>query len=178
MSTTTASATEESQDSAIAQPAVEAPARGLRLVHLWAIVPFAIAWFVHSIDTIEPYDFWWNVKSGEIMARAGHFLATDVLVWTPLRLPYYNPQWGAQLIFYWLYNASPYLLLTARAVLIVATLGILLWLCRRRSGSLRIASVVTLLAYFTGWTNYGMRPQLLAFLPFPGFLFLLGAQHH
>lgn len=147
--------------------------RGLRLVHLWAIVPIAIAWFLQSIDTIEPFDFWWNVKSGEIMAQTGRFLSTDVLVWTPVRLPYSNPQWGSQLVFYWLYNASPYLLLTARTVIIAATLGVLMWLCFWRSGSLRIASVVALIAYFTGWTNYGMRPQLLAFLPFVAFLFIL-----
>jgi hypothetical protein len=150
-----------------------APARGLRLAHLWAIVPFSIAWFAQSIDTIEPYDFWWNVKSGEIMAQTGRFLSTDVLVWTPVRLPYSNPQWGSQLLFYWIFNASPYLLLTLRTVIITATLGILVWLCFRRSGSLRIASTVALLAYFTGWTNYGMRPQLLAFLPFVGFLLLM-----
>src|SRR5439155_15950541 len=117
--------------------------------------------------------FWWNVKSGEIMAQTGHFLGSDVLVWTPVRLPYSNPQWGSQLISYWLYSASPYLLLTARTVIIAAVLGILIWLCFRRSGSLRVASITALIAYFTGWTNYGMRPQLLAFLPFVLFLLLL-----
>src|SRR3954451_19044320 len=147
--------------------------RGLRLIHLWAIVPIAIAWFLQSIDFIEPYDFWWNVKSGEIMAQTGRFLGNDVLAWTPVRLPYSNPQWGSQLIFYWLYNASPYLLLTARTLIVVGVVGLLMWLCFRRSGSLRVASVATLIAYFTGWTNYGMRPQLLAFLPFVVFLLLL-----
>jgi hypothetical protein len=147
--------------------------RGLRLVHLWALVPLAIAWFVHSTDYIEPYDFWWNVKSGEIMMQTGRFLAEDVLVWTAVREPYSNPQWGSQLIFYWLYSASPYLLLTARTVIIVATLGFVLWLCVWRTKNLRAASLATLAAYFTGWTNYGMRPQLLAFLPFIAFLFLL-----
>jgi hypothetical protein len=151
----------------------QASTRGLRLRHLWAIVPIAVAWFAASIDYIEPFDFWWNVKSGEIMTRTGEFLGTDVLVWSPIREPYSNPQWGSQLLFYWVYALSPYLLLTLRALIITGTVGLLLWLCKWRSGSMRAASVATLVAYLTAWTNYGMRPQLFAFLPFVGFLFLL-----
>lgn len=147
--------------------------RGLRLVHLWAIVPLSIIWYAQSTDFIEPFDFWWNVKSGQIMMQTGHFLASDVLVWSPVRLPYSNPQWGSQLLFYWFYSVSPYLLLTVRALIIASTMGLLMWLCAWKVRSIRVASVVTLIAYFTGWTNYGMRPQLFAFLPFMGFLFLL-----
>ena len=155
--------------------------RGLRLAHLWVILPFAIAWFASSIDFIEPYDFWWNVKSGEIMTQAmgqslnpNHwFLARDVLVWTPVREPYYNPQWGSQLLFYWLYAASPYLLLTLRALIIAATVGMIMWLSAWRSRSLQAATLATVIAYLVSWTNYGMRPQLFAFLPFIGFYFLL-----
>src|SRR3954462_15056481 len=88
------------EDAPTRQDEITAPKRGLRLAHLWAIVPLALAWFISSIDYIEPYDFWWNVKSGEIMAQMGRFLGTDVLVWTPVRDPYSNPQWGSQLIFY------------------------------------------------------------------------------
>jgi len=80
---------------------------GLRREHLWAILPFAIAWFAASIDMIEPFDFWWNVKSGQIMAQTRSFLSTDVLAWSPVREPYYNPQWLSQLLFYAAYHASP-----------------------------------------------------------------------
>src|SRR4051812_24605986 len=76
---------EERTDDGGAQPTSDPrpPTPGLHLIHLWAIVPLAIAWFLQSIDFIEPFDFWWNVKSGEIMAQTGRFLSTDVLVWTP-----------------------------------------------------------------------------------------------
>jgi hypothetical protein len=147
--------------------------RGLRKLHLWAIVPLAVAWFAGSIDFIEPFDFWWNLKSGEIMAQTGQFLATDVLVWTPVREPYYNPQWGSQILFHWIFSASPYILLTLRAAIVTGAVGLLLWLCTWGTGSLRIASVATVIAYLTAWTNLGVRPQLFAFLPFLGFLFLL-----
>jgi hypothetical protein len=152
-----------------------APRFALRIkkVHLWAIIPLAIAWLASSVDVIEPFDFWWNVKSGEIMTQTGQFLGTDVLVWSPVREPYSNPQWGSQLLFYWAFAISPYLLLALRALIITATVGLLLWLCTWRSGSLRAGSIATIIAYFAAWTNYGMRPQLFAFLPFMGFLFLL-----
>lgn len=145
----------------------------IKKIHLWAILPFTIAWFAASIDMIEPFDFWWNVKSGQIMMQTGKFLGTDVLVWSPVREPYSNPQWGSQLLFYWFYAISPYLMLTMRVLIITATVGLLVWLCTWRSKSLRIGALAALIAYFAAWTNYGMRPQLFAFLPFVGFLFLL-----
>lgn len=145
----------------------------LKLAHLWAIVPLVVAWFAESIDYIEPFDFWWNLKSGQIMMQTGHFLGTDILVWSPVREPYYNPQWLSQLLFYWIYNASPYLMLTARALIITASVGLILWICGWRAKSLRVAGLATLITFFTAWTNYGVRPQLFAFLPFLGFLLIL-----
>lgn len=147
--------------------------KGVQLKHIWPIVPLAFAWFAAGIDYIEPYDFWWNVKSGQIMAQTGHFLSTDVLAWTPVREPYYNPQWGSQLLFYWLYALSPYLLLTVRALIITATVGLVLKLGAWKSGSLRAATVATLAAFLASWTNYGIRPQLFAIVPFVAFYSLL-----
>jgi hypothetical protein len=167
--TATSSRTEED----ITTSANQTEAKGLRLRHLWAIVPLAVAWFAASIDFIEPFDFWWNLKSGEIMTQTGQFLATDVLVYTPVREPYYNPQWGSQLLFYWVYSLSPYLLLALRAIIVTGSVALLLWLCAWRTGSMRVASVTTVIAYITAWTNLGVRPQLFAFLPFLAFIFLL-----
>ncbi len=147
--------------------------RTLRLAHLWAFIPFAIAWYLASIDSIEPFDFWWNARSGQIMAQTGRFLGTDVLVWSPVRLPYSNPQWGSQLLSYWLYNLSPYFLLTVRTLIIVATVGIIFRLCIGKANSIKLAALTTTIAYATALTNYGMRPQLFAFLPFIACYFIL-----
>jgi hypothetical protein len=173
MSSTTASLANTTPTGEAEVAATPRSAFRIKKIHLWAILPLVIAWFAASIDTIEPFDFWWNVKSGQIMMQTGQFLGTDVLVWSPVREPYSNPQWGSQLIFYWAYAFSPYVMLTLRVLIITATVGLLLWLCTWRSKSLRIGSLVALVAYFAAWTNYGMRPQLFAFLPFVGFLFLL-----
>lgn len=145
----------------------------LSLNYLWAIGPIAVAWLTSSVGYIEPYDFWWNVKGGELMVQAGHVVNPDLLVWTPGREGYANSQWGAQVLFYWLYSLSPYLLLTARVLIVSATIGLLLALCRLRSGSLRVASLAVLLTLLLVSTNQAMRAQLFAFLPFMGFLFLL-----
>ena len=69
-------------DTADTKPAIATG--GLRRAHLWAVIPIAIAWFAASIDVIEPFDFWWNVKSGQIMFQTGRFLSSDVLVWSPV----------------------------------------------------------------------------------------------
>jgi hypothetical protein len=145
----------------------------LRRAHLWIIVPLALIWIFQSRGLIEPFDFWWNVTSGRIMAESGRFLGTDVLVYTPVREPYSNPQWGSQVLFYGVYALSPLLMLTLRMVIITATYGVLFAIARRASGSLGWAALATLVAYLTGFTNYGMRPQLFAFLPFIGFFWVL-----
>ena len=145
----------------------------LRRSHLWVIVPLALIWVFQSLPTIEPFDFWWNVTSGRIMFETGRFLADDVLVYTPVRQPYSNPQWGSQLLFYAFYALWPGLLLAVRLAIITATYGILFAICRQRSRSLGWSAVAVLVAYITGITNYGMRPQLFAFLPFVAFLWIL-----
>jgi hypothetical protein len=145
----------------------------LRRAHLWIIAPLALIWIFQSAALIEPFDFWWNVTSGRIMVETGRFLGTDVLVYTPVREPYSNPQWGSQLLFYAVYSVSPLLLLTLRVAIVVATYGVLFAAARAASGSLAWAACATLAAYLTGFTNYGMRPQLFAFLPFIGFFWTL-----
>ncbi|HEX6606067.1 MAG TPA: hypothetical protein VF276_04055, partial [Chloroflexia bacterium] len=108
-------------------PAAEAPATGRRVVlrrrHLWVIAPLALIWILQSLASIEPFDFWWNVTSGRIMFETGRFLADDVLVYTPVRQPYSNPQWGSQLLFYAFYALWPGLLLAVRVAIITATYG-------------------------------------------------------
>ena len=158
------------------QAAVARPARSrwqLRRRHLWVLAPLALIWVFQSIGTIEPFDFWWNVTSGRIMVQTGRFLADDLLVYSPVRLPYSNPQWGAQLLFYGAWVLGPTVLLLLRAAIVTATYGILFAVCYRRSRSLGWAAVAVLAAYLTGLTNYGVRPQLFAFLPFAAFLWLL-----
>jgi hypothetical protein len=160
-----------------APAAPEAPATGRRFVlrrrHLWVIAPLALIWIIQSLASIEPFDFWWNVTSGRIMFETGRFLADDVLVYTPVRQPYSNPQWGSQLLFYAFYALWPGLLLAVRVAIITATYGILFAVCFRRSRSLGWSAGAVLMAYITGLTNYGMRPQLFAFLPFVAFLWIL-----
>src|SRR5436305_14898062 len=94
------------KQSAIRNPQSAIARGGLRREHLWAIIPFTIAWFAASIDMIEPFDFWWNVKSGQIMVLSHSFLSVDLLVWSPVREPYYNPQWLSQILFYAFYHIS------------------------------------------------------------------------
>src|SRR4051812_31450068 len=79
----------------------------LRRRHLWLLAPLAIIWSFECLRAIEPFDFWWNVASGKIMFDMGQFLGTDVLVYSPVREPYSNPQWVAQLLFYAFYAVSP-----------------------------------------------------------------------
>ena len=141
--------------------------------HLWLIAALALIWIFQSFATIEPFDFWWNAASGRWMAEHGRFLADDVLVYSPVRRPYSNPQWGAQLLFYGLFSVAPGLLLLARVAIVTATYGLLYAICYRRTRSWGWAAVATLVAYISGFTNYGMRPQLFAFLPFVVFLWLL-----
>jgi len=164
-------------ESNLSQPATTAAARtGLRLAHLWLLVPLALIFVLAARDVIETFDFWWNAKSGEWMVQQGQILLKDILVYSPARAgTYYNPQWLAQVILYLLYAAGPATLLLFRALLFSFVIGLAIWHSLRRSNSYRIASLIGVLTIFTGFTNMGIRPQMLVFPLFISYYFILFA---
>lgn len=144
-------------------------------------MPLLVTFIYLGISTIETFDFWWNAASGRIMTQSGQILRDDVLVYTPVRLPYYNPQWGAQLLLYWLLDAGAGVLLFVRGLIFTLVNGLVLYQSLRRSNAPRTAALVTLLTFLVSITNYGIRPQMLAFLPFALYyliLFGLPYKHH
>jgi hypothetical protein len=94
--------------------------------------------------------------------------------YTQAGAPFYNQGWLAQVLLYGLYDLGGVpLILVVQSAVITLAYGLLLWLCIRRSGALRLSVAVLLLTLPLVFGNWNVRPQSYAFPLFAGFLVIL-----
>ena len=53
-------------------------------------------------------DFWWHLRTGQLIAQTGAVPTRDVFSYTALGQPWVVPEWLAELLTYWLYAAGGY----------------------------------------------------------------------
>jgi hypothetical protein len=123
---------------------------------------------------IPPHDFWWHMATGRLIVQEGAIPAVDTFSYTQAGAPFYNQGWLAQVLLYGLYNVGGVpLILLVQSAMITLAYGLLLWLCIRRSGALRLSVGVLLLTLPLVFDNWNVRPQSYAFPLFVGFLVIL-----
>ncbi|MBN1888004.1 MAG: hypothetical protein JW850_08430 [Thermoflexales bacterium] len=150
---------------------------GLDVEHLWLLVVLAGFGFYTSLIPLPPEDFWWHLKTGEMVYTSGAVPATNVFAW-PLaaEAPFVYGAWLGAYLMYVLYRwGGVALLLFIRTVLALATFGLVGYEARRRSGSWRLAALAAALAYLMSLNNLTVRTQMWVWLPFVAFLILLGS---
>src|SRR5881398_1117848 len=77
------------------------PVRVIRrpsLLHVWAMLPVLAAALGSALQPLEPIDYWWGVRLGDLI-RATHAIPTgDPLIYTPLRGQIVDGQWLAKVL--------------------------------------------------------------------------------
>ncbi|MEA2639538.1 MAG: hypothetical protein QOF51_932 [Chloroflexota bacterium] len=131
--------------------------------------------YLVGLMPVQPNDFWWHLRMGQIIASTGAIPHTNLFAWTlPLDAPFGYGGWLGEWLLYQLYTlGSVELTVFARNALIVATFGLMAWEARRRSGSWGLAALVTAIAGVMSLNNVGVRPQDFAWLPFMAFAIVL-----
>ncbi|NJN15490.1 MAG: hypothetical protein HC822_03940 [Oscillochloris sp.] len=147
----------------------------LSLDHVWLFAAVAFIALRALLTPIPPHDFWWHMATGRLIATEGAIPTVDRFSYTQAGEPFYNQSWLAQLLMYGGYElGGAALLIAAQAVLLAFTYGLLLHLCIRRSGAIRLSAgfimVATLPASFDNWI---IRPQTYALPLFVIFLYVL-----
>ncbi|HZR99086.1 MAG TPA: hypothetical protein VFE37_10290 [Chloroflexota bacterium] len=123
--------------------------------------------------TVDQMDYWWTVKLGSDLWTTRQLPTANTLAFTPMREPYVEQQWLAQLILaaiHTRWGLEGGLLL--RGALFALGIGLLYYLCRRAGAYPTIAGVVCLGAAVLTFPGATVRPQLLALPLF--MLFLAG----
>lgn len=148
----------------------------LGVEHLWVMAVLTLVGVFIALVPTVPHDFWWHLKAGELVFEGG-IPRTNLFAWTlPVDHPYTYATWLGEWLFYVCYRFGGF----AGPVLVRNVLGVggfVLVACeaRRRSGSWRLAALAVLLAALMTINNLTTRTQNWAWVPFGGFVLVLGA---
>jgi hypothetical protein len=154
------------------------PARrsaGLTLDHVWIFAAVAFIALRALLTPIPPNDFWWHMATGRLIVEIGQIPTVDSFSYTRAGEPFYNQSWLGQLLMYGLYTlGGAALVILAQAALLACTYGLLLRLCLRRTGRLRISVAFLLVATMpASFDNWIVRPQTYALPLFVAYLYVL-----
>lgn len=155
----------------------------------WWVVPVTI-FCVSILQPVKPNDFWWHIRTGQIILSTGHIPTIDAFSFTRTGEIWINQSWLMQITLYVLYRigAGPIdlvgnlansgglaLVLLAHAIWITIGYSLVLLTVGRRLG-IRVAAVATFLGVTLGLSDWAVRPQSVSFLFF-GILIYLIEEH-
>lgn len=145
------------------------------LDHVWLFAAIALVALRPLLTPIPPHDFWWHLATGRLIVETGSIPDIDQFSYTQAGQPFYNQSWLAQLLMYGIYRLGGVpLLLVIQAAVIALAYGLLLRLCIKRSGAVRLSVGLLLMTTMPlSFDNWNVRPQTYAFPIFVAFLYLL-----
>jgi hypothetical protein len=148
----------------------------LRTDHLYPLLALSTLGFLAGALPVFPNDFWWHLRTGQIIAEEGRIPTTQLFSWTlPPEAPFIYTSWLGELMFYGIYQLGGLELISfTRNVLAMATFALLGIEAHRRSGSWRLAGLAVVLATLMSLTNFLVRPQDFSWVPFAAMILLLG----
>lgn len=119
-------------------------------------------------------DFWWHLRTGQLIAETGAVPQQDVFSYTALGKPWVAHEWLAELIMYGLYAGGGYVADVAFFSLVITLAYFVVYLLLRRLGVDK--TLTTGLILFTIVVRLALwppRPQLFTFLLFAVYLYVL-----
>ncbi|RRR68416.1 MAG: hypothetical protein EI684_17645 [Candidatus Viridilinea halotolerans] len=147
----------------------------LRLEHLWALLALSlVAAFISMVPT-SPYDFWWHLRAGELIATEG-LPTTNRFAWgMPPETPYIYQSWLGEWLFFQIYQLGGLpLVVFTRNLLGSLAFALVAFEAQQRSGSWRLAALASLLAALMTINNFTTRTQNWSWVPFMLTLIILG----
>lgn len=148
----------------------------LTLETLWFLaVPLGVM-CVQNLNVVPPNDFWWHVRTGQIILETGSIPSVDLFSFTQSGQPWVNQAWLMQVALYLLYTTGGLpLVIFVHAVTITAGYTLVLRHVTQYYG-LRIGAAATMLGVVVGISSTTVRPQSISFLFF-GILMYLVESH-
>ncbi len=146
----------------------------MSFARLWAFLAVGLPILGAVVAGLPSVDLAYHLRVGGQILDTGTIPSTDTLTFTAMGAPWQDQQWGAQAILAATYRLGGWTgLVVLRAVLVGVAFGLLFDLCRRRSGSTRIAAWLTLAAFVCAAISLGLRPQLIGVAIFVAVLWLV-----
>ena len=146
----------------------------LRTVWLW-LVPVGL--FARlCVSAIAPNDFWWHVRTGQLILQNRAIPVIDLFTFTQPGAPWINQAWLMQVVLALLmqWGGVP-LVIFIHALTITAGYTLILRACAPRYG-VRISVWATVIGALVGIQTWAVRPQSFSFFAF-GLLIVLIEAH-
>jgi len=141
--------------------------RAVLVVFLLGIV------FVLNLTKISDPDFFWHLKTGELIAASGA-PQQDSFSWTHADGKWLDHEWLSQLIFHIVFKTTGFAgLIIFKAVFITTAFFLVFIICLKVSSSLEISVFVTALGGAIASITYSLRPQLFSFFLLAALILIL-----
>lgn len=147
----------------------------LTLNDLWLLViPLGMIMLL-SLEQIRPHDFWWHLRTGQIIAETGAIPTTDLFSFTRAGHPWLNQAWLAQLLLYLLYRAGglPLIVFCFSVTIALGYTFVELACLQTTGGNIRAASVAAIGAMALSVIHWSVRPQAASYLLFGALVWIL-----
>ncbi len=139
------------------------------------VIVLFLGLFAMTLRPVADPDFWWHLRTGQLIAETGTIPHTEPFSHTVLGKTWIAHEWLAELAFFYLYRMGGFGLLIFVFSLIISAAFLLVYL--RCPGRPYAAGFSALLAALASAPLWGVRPQMLSLLLTAVFLFLLDIFH-
>ena len=169
----------------LSQPPASAARQATLLSRHWAralVGSFTLPWLMAAIAFVIVFcapgftdpDFYWHLKTGELIAQTGAIPTTDPFSFTYAGKPWVTHEWLTEVLFYWTASAGGFGALRLLPALAAAVNFMLLYaIARRLAGKELLAALATACFFIPLMPSFTLRPQIFTFLCFTTYLLVL-----
>ena len=144
----------------------------VRIEHLWFGLPLFVVLWKTFLFPLPFLDFWWHLKTGQVIATTGSIPRVDLFSFTAAGKPFVLQNWLAELLYYIVYRAAGFpLLMFFNALMATAAFLFVYRLCLEATDKVRIAAFVAFLAAIGNYST--VRPQTFSFFMFAAYSWTL-----
>ena len=129
--------------------------------------------FLMTLRPIADPDFWWHLRTGQLIAQTQAIPLTDPFSFTNTGKPWIAHEWLSELLFYGLYNLGGYGLLIFSFSILVTAAFLLTYLSCPRESRPYVAGFSLMLGAIATAPTWGVRPQMISLFFTSLFLYLL-----
>src|SRR5439155_6397621 len=124
-----------------------------------ALAP-ALVLIVTGLDRGYQTELWQHLARGRLIAREGTIVSADRFTFTVPGRALRDNNWLSQLLYHGLYSLGGLELVQfVNSLTLAAAVALLVRLCRKDSGSTRVAGAVGAVAFLGLWQTLLIRPQ-------------------
>lgn len=144
----------------------------LTLRQVFFILLFLVL-FLMTLYPITDPDFWWHLRTGQLILQTHAIPHTDPFSFTSIGKPWVAQEWLSEVFMFGLYRIGSYGLLIFVFSLIITGAFLLSYLRSPRKSRPYVAGFTLLLGAFATWPTWGVRPQMISLLLTSLFLYML-----